>query len=93
MGFRQQPRWGRARVGFQVVSVRSWSLAWAGQLVMGYGPLLPGVDGPARPHQGIAQHVPDGERDRRIAPTDLDSERIRRKSVLYGLINEYTRAA
>ena len=47
----------------------------------------------ARPHQGIAQHVPDGERDRRIAPTDLDSERIRRKSVLYGLINEYTRAA
>jgi transposase InsO family protein len=47
----------------------------------------------ARPHQGIAQHVPDGERDRRIAPTDLHSERIRRKSVLYGLINEYTRAA
>jgi len=47
----------------------------------------------ARPHQGIAQHVPDGERDRRIAPTDLDSERIRRNSVLYGLINEYTRAA
>jgi putative transposase len=47
----------------------------------------------ARPHQGIAQHVPDGERDRRIAPTDLDSEQIRRKSVLYGLINEYTRAA
>jgi hypothetical protein len=47
----------------------------------------------ARPHQGIAQRVPDGERDRRIAATDLDSERIRRKSVLYGLINEYTRAA
>jgi transposase InsO family protein len=47
----------------------------------------------ARPHQGIAQHVPGGERERRIAPTGLDSERIRRKSVLYGLINEYTRAA
>jgi len=29
----------------------------------------------------------------RIAATDLDSEQIRRKSVLYGLINEYTRAA
>ncbi len=28
-----------------------------------------------------------------IAATDLDSEQIRRKSVLYGLINEYTRAA
>jgi transposase InsO family protein len=48
----------------------------------------------ARPHQGIAQHVPDGERDpRRIAATNLDSERIHRKSVLNGLINEYTRAA
>jgi hypothetical protein len=29
----------------------------------------------------------------RIAATDLDSEQIRRKSVRYGLINEYTRAA
>jgi putative transposase len=47
----------------------------------------------ARPHQGIAQHLPDGERDRRIAATGLDSERIRRKSVLCGLINECTRAA
>jgi putative transposase len=48
----------------------------------------------ARPHQGIAQHVPGGERDpRRIAATDLDSERIHRKPVLHGLINEYTRAA
>jgi hypothetical protein len=48
----------------------------------------------ARPHQDIAQHVPDGERDpRRIAATNLDSERIHRKSVLNGLINEYTRAA
>ena len=48
----------------------------------------------ARPHQGIAQRVPDGEHD---APgttvTDVDSERIRRKPVLGGLINEYTRAA
>jgi putative transposase len=48
----------------------------------------------ARPHQGIAQRVPDGERDpRRIAATNLDAERICRKSVLNGLINEYTRAA
>jgi putative transposase len=36
----------------------------------------------ARPHQGIAQHVPDGERDpRRIEATALDSERIHRKPV------------
>jgi putative transposase len=48
----------------------------------------------ARPHQGIAQHVPDGERDpRRIAATDLESERIHRRPVLGGLINEYTHAA
>jgi hypothetical protein len=48
----------------------------------------------ARPHQGIAQHVPGGERDpRRVTATDLDSERIHRKSVLNGLINECARAA
>ena len=48
----------------------------------------------ARPLQGIAQHVPGGERDpRRVTATDLDSERIHRKSVLGGLINEYTHAA
>jgi putative transposase len=48
----------------------------------------------ARPHQGIAQHVPDGERDvPRAAVTDLDTQQIRRKSVLGGLINEYTHAA
>jgi transposase InsO family protein len=48
----------------------------------------------ARPHQGIAQHVPDGERDpRRIAATDLESGRIHRRPVLGGLINEYTHAA
>jgi len=48
----------------------------------------------ARPHQGIAQHVPEGEHDsRRSAETGLDSHRIRRKAVLNGLINEYTRAA
>jgi hypothetical protein len=41
----------------------------------------------ARPRQGIAQHVPGGERDpRRVTATDLDSARIRRKSVLYGLV-------
>ena len=41
----------------------------------------------AQPHQSIAQHVPDGERDpRRIAATDLESERIHRRRVLGGLI-------
>jgi len=48
----------------------------------------------ARPHQGIAQHVPGGGHDsRRITASDLDSQRVRRRSVLNGLINEYTRAA
>jgi putative transposase len=48
----------------------------------------------ARPHQGIAQHVPDGERDPpRIAAADLDDKPIHRKPVLNGLINEYVRAA
>ena len=48
----------------------------------------------ARPHQGIAQLVPDSEPDApRATTTDLDTERIHRKPVLKGLINEYTRAA
>jgi transposase InsO family protein len=48
----------------------------------------------ARPHQGIAQHVPADERDARSATlTDVDSRQIRRKPVLGGLINEYTYAA
>jgi putative transposase len=46
----------------------------------------------ARPHQGIVQRVPDGERDDgRFAVADLD--RIHRKPVLGGLINEYSRVA
>jgi transposase InsO family protein len=44
----------------------------------------------ARPHQGIAQRVPDGEH---LTATDLHRERILRKPVLGGLINEYARAA
>jgi len=44
----------------------------------------------ARPHQGIAQRVPDGEH---LIVADLDRERIIRKPVLGGLINEYSRAA
>ena len=48
----------------------------------------------ARPHQGIAQRVPDDDRDAaRTAVTDVDSRRIRRKAVLSGLINEYAYAA
>jgi putative transposase len=48
----------------------------------------------ARPHQGIAQSVPDGKHEgSHITITDLDRERIHRKPVLDGLINEYTRAA
>jgi putative transposase len=48
----------------------------------------------ARPHQGIAQRVPDAGRDTPPpAVTDLDSRRIRRKPVLSGLINEYMHAA
>jgi len=48
----------------------------------------------ARPHQGIAQRVPDDELDApRVTVTDLDGERILRKPVLGGLINEYTHAA
>ena len=48
----------------------------------------------ARPHQGIAQRVPGAERHAPSATvTDLDTERIRRRSILSGLINEYTHAA
>ena len=48
----------------------------------------------ARPHQGIAQRVPDDERDApRAAVTDVGTQQIRRKPILSGLINEYTRAA
>src|ERR1039457_4225523 len=49
---------------------------------------------PARPHQGIAQRVPDDERDApRASVTSIDTQQIRRKPVLGGLINEYTHAA
>ena len=48
----------------------------------------------ARPHQGIAQRVPDEEPDAACAAvTDIDRQQIRRKPVLGGLINEYTHAA
>jgi putative transposase len=47
-----------------------------------------------RPHQGIAQRVPDAGRDTPPpAMTDLDTRRIQRKPVLSGLINEYMHAA
>ena len=48
----------------------------------------------ARPHQGIAQRVPDAGRDApRSAITDPGVREISRKPVLNGLINEYTHAA
>ena len=48
----------------------------------------------ARPHQGIAQRVPDSEHDGgHLTVADHDRERIIRKPVLGGLINEYARAA
>jgi len=47
-----------------------------------------------RPHQGIDQRVPDGEGDGgHLTVADLDRERVHRKPVLGGLINEYARAA
>ena len=48
----------------------------------------------ARPHQGIAQHVPADEPDAHHATvTDVGTRQIRRKPVLDGLINEYLYAA
>jgi putative transposase len=48
----------------------------------------------ARPHQGIAQHIPDGEPDAPSATvTDFSTQQIRRRPVLGGLINEYAHAA
>jgi len=48
----------------------------------------------ARPHQGIAQRIPDGEHGGgHLTVADLDREQIHRKPVLGGLINEYSRAA
>jgi transposase InsO family protein len=48
----------------------------------------------ARPHQGIAQRVPGREREvPSVTAVNLDVQRIRRKSILNGLINEYSQAA
>jgi putative transposase len=47
----------------------------------------------ARPHQGIAQRVPDAGDAPPTAVIDLDTKRIRRKPVLGGRINEYIHAA
>ena len=48
----------------------------------------------ARPHQGIAQRVPDSKHDGgHLSVADLDREWILRKPVLGGLINEYARVA
>jgi hypothetical protein len=48
----------------------------------------------ARPHQGTAQHVPDGDHHPPGATvTGAGTQHSRRKPVLGGLINEYTHAA
>jgi transposase InsO family protein len=48
----------------------------------------------ARPHQGIAQRVPDREHDEPpVTAADLNVQRIRREPILSGLINQYTQAA
>ena len=48
----------------------------------------------ARPHQGIGQRTPGDEPDApRATVLNVDSQQIRRKPVLGGLINEYTYAA
>jgi hypothetical protein len=48
----------------------------------------------ARPHQGIAEHIPDDEPGApRATVADFGTQQIRRKPVLGGLINEYARAA
>ena len=48
-----------------------------------------------RPHQGIAQRVPDDDRapPRATVTTEVDAQQIRRQPVLSGLINEYMHAA
>ena len=48
----------------------------------------------ARPHQGIGHRTPGDEPDApRATVLNVDSQQIRRKPVLGGLINEYTHAA
>jgi transposase len=48
----------------------------------------------ARPHQGIAQQVPGYQYEApSVTAVNLDVQPIRRKSILNGLINEYSRAA
>ena len=48
----------------------------------------------ARPHQGIAQRVPGHECEApAVTAVNLDVQRIGRKSILNGLISEYSRAA
>ena len=48
----------------------------------------------AQPHQGMAQRVPGDEPDApRATVTGIDTQQIRRKPILGGLINEYTHAA
>jgi hypothetical protein len=56
--------------------------------------LVRAMDGILGTYKGIAQRVPDDERDNHPATvTNVGTWQIRRKPVLGGLINEYVRAA
>jgi hypothetical protein len=44
-------------------------------------------------HQGIGQHIPDGDPRPQVTAADPSAWQIRRKPILSDLINEYERAA
>ena len=49
---------------------------------------------PARPYQGIAQRVPEGDPEQPTAQViDLDTARIRRRPILGGIASEYHMAS
>jgi putative transposase len=62
-------------------------ISWARRICAPSWPNIRPHYNTARPHQGIAQHVPDDDRDApRVTVIDLDTGRLDRRSVLNGLI-------